>query len=574
MTLSNDGQQSVVGAGEHAAAIHPAVALADVLSEAWRECCLYANAHRRRESVYSAGADTSTHDEIEESARQGAIVAIEAALIAVGSVDPTLTPVKGPSVIEVAAELKPVLTEVGSELGALGQPTETQLRTISTAQASLRTMLFVEATPAPSARTCTSMLIELVGLVRRQRETDPRITGAPWLPPPPSEPRRAWQVGHDKVEEMLRSLEQQCQEISAKRGPFAQDPLSRVVARLRASFAEWRMAWALCDSADTSSLNDRIEAVEANWVSLAGEFASHEVPHFDPATEEATKDSFNSLAVSADVLLLARVRPEAAERLWQRALRHRQARPYLPSLPPGTGDPKQIVLSLKDWVVSAQGAEWERRQERTRRDSEKTKATPTASAITDLREIAETLRAMMGVPRTHSVYETAGSLLINATQQGALDGLPEAAKLIRVYAARPGGQNFVGAWSDGLFEIRQQRGLGKSVFSESFAEDAALVADIIEAKISSSAAVDSAAVGRRPSSFKRPIPIAKFSAQLGGGRSDYLIEKLRRAEKPVKKVGGGLCAELEDLLEFAGKHKRTMREWANKNYPADEEPLQ
>ncbi|MGE3110086.1 MAG: hypothetical protein AB7O77_17245 [Phycisphaerales bacterium] len=382
--------------------------------------------------------------------------------------------------IEVAADLKPVLVEVRSELGALGQPSEAQLRAISTAQASLRNMLFVAVAPLVPARTCTSMLIDLVGLVRRQRETDSRITGAPWWPPQSSGPRPAWQVGHDKIEEMLRNLEQQCQKISAKHGPFAQDPLSRAVARLRDSFGEWRMAWALCDSSDTASLDSRIAEVEANWVSLAGEFASYEVPHFDPTTEEGTKDSLSSLALSTDVLLLTKVRPEAAERLWQRALRLRQEKPHLPSLPPGTGDPKQIVLSLKDWVVSAQGTQWERRHERSRRDSEQPNAEPTPSPVTDLAEIAKTLRAMMGVPRTHSVYETAGSLLINATQQGGLDGLPEAAKLIRVHAARPGGQNLVGAWSDGLFEIRKQRGLRKSVYFQSFDEDLVLVAGLIE----------------------------------------------------------------------------------------------
>ncbi len=198
-----------------------------------------------------------------------------------------------------------------------------------------------------------------------------------------------------------------------------------------------------------------------------------------------------------------------------------------------------------------------------------------------LPEIARTLRAMASVPRVQSVYETAGSLLINAVLQGAFDDFPEAAGVVRVHAARVGGSHYFGAWCDGLAEIRRQRGLPRVAYSECFAEDVLLIAEMVERHAKSKCqrgprSEEAPATPPAPHSFKRPIPIARFSEQIGGGRSDYLTEKLRRAKKPVAKVGGCLSAELDDLLEFAGKHKRKMREWANKNYPAEDqqEPLE
>lgn len=498
--------------------VHAAVKLADLLSDVWRACASLSSARKAFETAHKANAgDVAAKREDQlATAQERAAVAIEAALAAIEGVDPSLVPVQGPRPIEIAADMKPVLLELWSvaTAGALDDRFRAQVRAVADAQRTLRGLLFApdttstpdeleqmhnETSPAvaltsPSERTCTSILIELVGLVRRQREIDPRITGthsAPWRPPQPSE-SPAWELAYNKIEALLVDLDQEYQKISAKNGPFAQDPYSQAVARLRATFAEWRTAWALTDSTDESSLDDRIGQVEINWASLAAELAKHDVPHFDPATEEGTKDSLHSVALSADVVLLTNVRREAAERLWKRALRLRQTKPHLPSLPPGVGDPKQVVLGLKDWVVSAHGADWERRHKRPRHHPEKARVIPTPSPITEPAEIIQTLRAMENVPKSSSLYETAGSLLINAARKGALDDYPEAVKLIRVQAARPGGQNFVGAWNDGVFEIRKQRGLAGSLFFESFGEDLVLVADIIETSISArgSAAAD------------------------------------------------------------------------------------
>jgi hypothetical protein len=66
----------------------------------------------------------------------------------------------------------------------------------------------------------------------------------------------------------------------------------------------------------------------------------------------------------------------------------------------------------------------------------------------------------------------------------------------------------------------------------------------------------------------RPVP-TKEAACIAGDRSDQLLGKLRRANKPLGGTARRRVAQLTDIIEIYPKKATALRKWADREYPSE-----
>ncbi|MBX3405109.1 MAG: hypothetical protein KF699_17000 [Phycisphaeraceae bacterium] len=127
-------------------------------------------------------------------------------------------------------------------------------------------------------------------------------------------------------------------------------------------------------------------------------------------------------------------------------------------------------------------------EESRRRSHERELEEQQARAALDAQPItpsaaAEQLRALAEMPRGHRGgvgEEIAGSIVVRMARLGAFAAYPEARRLLLAHGSKPPTARRTGAWGDFAGAVRKQRGLAVPIFLETFSEDAAFVASLIE----------------------------------------------------------------------------------------------
>ncbi len=114
-------------------------------------------------------------------------------------------------------------------------------------------------------------------------------------------------------------------------------------------------------------------------------------------------------------------------------------------------------------------------QQQSRAALDKEPLTP-VQAAKQLRAFAE----MLPGSRANQGEEIAGSILVKMARLGAFAAYPEAQSLLTAHAAKSPTVSRIGAWMDTTVAIRRQRGLPCENLFETFSEDAAFAASLIE----------------------------------------------------------------------------------------------
>lgn len=117
-------------------------------------------------------------------------------------------------------------------------------------------------------------------------------------------------------------------------------------------------------------------------------------------------------------------------------------------------------------------------QQQSRAALDKEPLTP-AQAAKQLRAYAELLPGH----RANKGEEIAGSVMVKMARLGAFAAYPEAQSLLTAHAAKSPTVSRIGAWMDASAAIRRQRGLPCENLFETFSEDAAFAAGLIESDL-------------------------------------------------------------------------------------------